>query len=200
VYMLCNSRITLLGIALVLIGIVHFLIGYSDAAVPDVLRRQNGHICHTFIVMSGILTSLILKDGGVLSTPIVKIRKIVVLGILLCILAFIIRPLTGGISKIGATPSWAVYTSAICCFLFLLFYWLIDVKGFKKWGAFLKPAGTNPLLTYIIPPFLYAIIGFNFYPEVLNSGVLGFLRAVVFTFFILWIAKLVTGKEIILKL
>lgn len=200
VYMLCNRKMIFVGIALAAVGVVHVGINYSELGFFDFLNKQNGNVCHTFIVLAGILSSLILEEGGVNTRSKSKIVKIISLGIFLCVLAFIVRPVTGGISKIGATPSWAFYCSAICCFLFPLFYWLIDIKGIKKWGAFLKPAGTNPLLTYILPPFLYAIIGFNFYPEILSSGILGFLRAVVFSLFILWIAKLLTNRGIVLKL
>lgn len=200
IYVLCSKKMIFIAMALTVVGIIHFFLNFSDTGVLDFLSAQNGNICHSFIVLSGILCSLILKDEGVLSNSYDKMKKFVFLGIFFCITAFFIRPLSGGISKIGATPAWALYSSAICCFLFLVFYWLIDIKGIKNWAAFLRPAGTNPLLTYIIPPFLYAILGFNIYPDILSSGILGFLRVLVFTFFILWIAKMLTDKGMILKL
>lgn len=199
-YMLCKRQLILVSIALVCVGAVHFFLNYADSSFLDFISSQNRNICHTFIVLLGLVCSLILKKGGVLSSPMSKIRKFVLLGLLLGVIAFLIRPLTGGISKIGASPSWAFYSSGICCVAFSFFYWLIDIKGYKSWGAFLKPAGTNPLLTYILPPFLYSILGYTFYPEVLSSGSLGFIRAIIFSFFILWMAKILTNRSIILKL
>ena len=199
-YMLFKRRILFVGLILVMLGFIHILINYDKESILSFLNTQNGHICHTFIVIAGVLCALLLKQGGVRENSSSKILKILGLGIGMCLIAYLARPHTGGISKIFATPSWALYCSAICCFLFSFFYWLVDIKGYKNWGNFLRPAGVNPLLTYIIPYFIYAIIGFNFYPEVLSSGVLGFVRSIVFTLFILWLAKILTSRGVVLKL
>src|ERR1700737_317299 len=48
------------------------------------------------------------------------------------------------------TPSWTIFSGGIC-FLFLsAFSWVIDVKGFKKWGFPLIVIGTNSIAAYCI--------------------------------------------------
>ena len=159
------------------------------------LKGQAGHFAHTALVIAGVVLSLILMDGK-------NERKtgwMLLFGTILAIAAYFIRPYYG-ISKIHATPSWVLYCAAICCFLFSFFYWLVDLKGFKNWADFLKPAGRNPLLTYILPPIFYACFGFAWLPEMFNEGAPGFFRSVVFSLFILWVSGLLTKRGVRLHL
>ena len=159
------------------------------------LKGQSGNIAHAALTVAGIVLSLILMDEK--NTG--KIKWMLTFGAILAIAAYFIRPYYG-ISKIYATPSWVLYCGAICCFLFSLFYWMVDMKGIKNWANFLKPAGQNPLLTYILPPIFYACFGFAWLPDMFNEGVLGFFRAVVFSLFILWVSGLLTKKGMKLHL
>ncbi len=163
------------------------------------LKSQTGHLAHTLVTLSGIICSLLLMKGGVKERPLVKIRNMLILGAALLLIGYFVQPF-GGISKIAATPSWALFSAASCCFLFPLVYWLVDVKDIKSWAAFLRPAGQNPLLTYILPPLIYAILGYSFIPDLLTSGLPGFLRAVVFSLLMLWLTKWLTQKGIRLHL
>jgi len=163
------------------------------------LKSQTGHLAHTLVTLSGIICSLLLMKGGVKERPLVKIRHMLSLGVVLLVIGYFVQPF-GGISKIAATPSWALFSAASCCFLFPLVYWLVDVKGIKNWASFVRPAGQNPLLTYILPPLLYAILGYSFIPDLLTSGLPGFLRAVVFSLLMLWLTKWLTQKGIRLHL
>lgn len=163
------------------------------------LKSQTGHLAHTLVTLSGIICSLLLMKGGVKERPLVKIRHMLSLGVVLLVIGYFVQPF-GGISKIAATPSWALFSAASCCLLFPLVYWLVDVKGIKNWASFVRPAGQNPLLTYILPPLLYAILGYSFIPDLLTSGLPGFLRAVVFSLLMLWLTKWLTQKGIRLHL
>lgn len=164
------------------------------------LKGQTGHLTHSLLTIAGILASLLLRTDGINNKMLKKVTSILVLGILLSVLAYFIRPHFGGISKIYATPAWALYCAAICCFVFPLVFWLVDMKGLKSWANFLTPAGKNPLLTYILPPFIYAIIGYGFYPEWLRDGVTGFFWSIIFSLLILWLAKLLTRLGVKLHL
>jgi len=163
------------------------------------LKSQTGHLAHTLVTLSGIICSLLLMKGGVKERPLVKIRHMLSLGVVLLVIGYFVQPF-GGISKIAATPSWALFSAASCCFLFPLVYWLVDVKGIKNWASFVRPSGQNPLLTYILPPLLYAILGYSFIPDLLTSGLPGLLRAVVFSLLMLWLTKWLTQKGIRLHL
>jgi predicted acyltransferase len=48
------------------------------------------------------------------------------------------------------TSSYTVYSNGWCMLLFALFYWIIDVKGWKKWSFWLIVIGLNPLLIYVV--------------------------------------------------
>jgi len=62
------------------------------------------------------------------------------------------------ISKILATPSWGMICSGISFIVFIIIYWITDVKGNRSWAYFLKPAGENSLTTYLAPDILYHLI------------------------------------------
>jgi heparan-alpha-glucosaminide N-acetyltransferase len=108
-----------------------------------------------FIVLSGLLTTLILKklSGDYLKT----IFTIAVFGIFCIIAGFILRKWFI-ISKIQATPSWGFICNGISMILFALLYWIIDIKKLKNWTFFLKPAGENSLTTYLAPDIVYYLI------------------------------------------
>jgi len=75
----------------------------------------------------------------------------------LFLIGYMLRPYYQ-ISKIHGTPTWAFYSAAWCCLIFSLLYWLVDIKKYDAWTSFFKPAAANPLLTYIIPFIIYALI------------------------------------------
>ncbi|MDW3645590.1 MAG: DUF5009 domain-containing protein [Bacteroidia bacterium] len=163
------------------------------------LKSQSGHLVHSLIVISGILCSAILRGEGIKADAKQKIAYMLLAGMLCLILAYFMEGF-GGISKIKASLSWALYSSASCFFIFPLVYWLVDMKGRKSWANFLKPAGTNPLLTYILPALFYAIAGYGFIPEFLNIGFGGIMRSLLFSFFILFLADQLTKRSIRLQL
>jgi predicted acyltransferase len=108
-----------------------------------------------FIVISGLLTTLILKKLAADNTK--TIITIVAIGIICIIAGFVLRKWFI-ISKIIATPSWGFICNGISMILFALLYWIIDIKKLTKWAFFLKPAGENSLTTYLAPDILYYLI------------------------------------------
>ena len=108
-----------------------------------------------FIVISGLLTTLILKKmSGDYRKTIITIAAI---GIFCIIAGFVLRNWFI-ISKIKATPSWGFICNGISMMLFALLYWILDIKKQTKWTFFLKPAGENSLTTYLAPDIIYYII------------------------------------------
>jgi hypothetical protein len=108
-----------------------------------------------FIVISGLLTTLILKRLAPDHRKTIII--ISALGIFCIIAGFILRRWFI-ISKIEATPSWGFICNGISMILFALLYWIIDIRQKTKWTFFLKPAGENSLTTYLAPDIIYYII------------------------------------------
>jgi heparan-alpha-glucosaminide N-acetyltransferase len=109
-----------------------------------------------FIVVSGLLTTLILKKYS--NSDFRKsIVTIVTIGILSILAGFFLRKWFI-ISKIRATPSWGLICNGISMMLFILLYWIIDIKKHIRWTFFLKPAGENSLTTYLAPDIVYYLI------------------------------------------
>jgi heparan-alpha-glucosaminide N-acetyltransferase len=108
-----------------------------------------------FIVLAGVLSSLLLKK---LSADHRKMTiTFLLLGIVFILAGFFLRRWFI-ISKILATPSWGLICNGISLILFTKLYWIIDVKKFKGWTFFLKPAGENSLTTYLAPDIVYYLI------------------------------------------
>jgi hypothetical protein len=185
------------------------LVAYNSACCAHWIRLDHlslyiwpfGNGAMPSLIMAGIVTSLIFLDEGRLSGPARKMQ----LGVLIAILAFVagwfLRPL--GISKIRATPTWALWTVAACCLLFTALYWLCDVKKHTGWAWLVRPAGSNTLLTYLLPDiyyFLIALTGTAYLEEHWNHGWPGIIRAVAFTVAILLVARLATRARLRMQL
>lgn len=73
------------------------------------------------------------------------------------------------IIKIIWTSSYTLYSGGMCLMLLALFYWIIDIKGFKKWAFFFIVIGMNPITIY----FLQGVVNF----EEISAFFLGGLAA-----------------------
>jgi heparan-alpha-glucosaminide N-acetyltransferase len=153
------------------------------------------------IVMAGVVTSTIVLRSG--HTGSLRKRILVALAFAVATLAaaWLLAPL--GISKIRATPTWCLASSGAAVLAFLLLYWICDIENLTRWAAFVKPAGENTLLTYLLPDIYYffaALIGFTYFEKHLQSGAPGILRSVCFTLLILAVSALFTRRRIRLQL
>jgi predicted acyltransferase len=112
------------------------------------------------------------------------------------------------INKVQATPSWGLWSSAFTIWIFIIIYWLIDIRGWKGWTKIVELAGNNALFAYILAPIFYAIFelialamnGFNFYNYLGTSFISGFFRAIFFSFAMIWLAGYLRKKGFWLKL
>lgn len=119
----------------------------------------------------------------------------------LVVLTLVTRPYWG-ISKLGATPAWLFACSAITLVVFVAVYWLCDVAGKGRWFDLIKPAGTDTLLCYLMPYFLYVIIyGFGLIPpEPFLTGLPGLIKSLLFAILCVVLAGLLSRLRIRLKL
>lgn len=151
------------------------------------------------LVMAGIVASLIFLDED--RRPSQKIGLGVLMGVLSFAAGWLLKPL--GISKIRATPTWALWTVAACCLLFAVLYWICDVRKQTRWAWLARTAGSNTLLTYLIPDiwyFLAGLAGFAFIEHHWNAGWPGITRAAIFTIVILLISHVLTRARLRLQL
>ena len=58
------------------------------------------------------------------------------------------------IIKIIWTSSYTLFSGGFCLMLLALFYWIIDVKGYRKWTIFFVVIGVNPITIYFLQRFV----------------------------------------------
>ncbi len=152
------------------------------------------------LIMSGIIISLIYRKSPN------KARRnffmtMLFAAIVMTGFGFITRPF-GGISKIGATPSWVGICTGIAVFVFAVLIFIVDVKGKANWFKVIKPAGTSTLTCYLVPYFLYSFMTlFNInYPRFFNEGIGGILRSFAVAFIVIFITGFLEKKNIRLKI
>jgi len=166
------------------------------------ISAQKGNAAHTLIVISGIVVSLIFFERTKVVSDRIPFLHALFFVMLLFLAGYFLRPLYK-ISKIHATPTWCLYSAAFCTILFAFLYWLIDRKKIRRWTNFFKPAGANPLLTYIIPDIVYylaGLLGIAFVPQMLRSGWPGILWSVFFAVAVMGIVILLNKMKLKLQL
>lgn len=163
----------------------------------QILGAQAENAVHTSIALCGLLTSTIFF-GQQRGKP---FRDALLLALALAVLAYVLRPYFK-ISKIYATPSWALYSSAICVLLFAALYWVVDLKRLNGWTALFRPAAANPLLVYIIPYIVYALMQVLHLsmPDVLGSGLPGLFWALAYAAIVMALAAGLNRMHIKLQL
>lgn len=105
------------------------------------------------------------------------------------------------IAKLGETPPWIFFCTAIAVGAYGIIYWLVEI-GKASWFDIIKPAGTATLTCYLIPYITYSlssIIGIQL-PAWLTTGFVGILNCIVFSFFIIGITWLLGKVHIKLKI
>ena len=200
-YLLARGNFLWLTIAFVVLVMLNVAsrAGYVDflKGIPDFIWPVgNGSLAS--ITMGGALLSRIILDGDVANNLKNKIVWSTSFGILLLLFGWVL--MSFGLSKIGATPSWCLHSSGICVLLFLVLYWIVDINKHSSWAGFMKPAGSNPLLTYILPDIYYAAFGFVHFLGLAGEGWPGVLRALLFSLFILGISAILTRLKVRLQL
>ncbi len=150
------------------------------------------------ITAAGVFLSLIFTGNTIIkenkykwAAGISYVAALYIAGILL---------LPFGMAKLGATPSWCLVCAAITATLFLLLHWIVDIRKKSEWAMPVRPAGSNPLLTYILPDIFYAVFTVNYLSGIAGTGVPGVIRGVLFTAMILCASAFFTRKGIRLQL
>ena len=159
VYLAARESILYTGLSVLFFLVLNILSSLSLLDFLNPVKFLFGTIIDgnvPFIVLSGVLTTLILKKLSREDSN-KTIVTIVTFAALSLAAGFFLRKWFI-ISKIQATPSWGLICNGISLLLFALLYRVMDVKDHVKWAFFLKPAGENSLTTYIAPALLYHLI------------------------------------------
>ena len=158
-YVLCRESLFKTAFITVFFLLMNMLSGWKLLGFLDPVKSVFGIIIQgnvPFIVLSGLIGGLIIKK-----LPLTEFRKVIPvfigLGLFFIASGFVLRNWFI-ISKIQATPSWGMICSGISFLVFILLYWIADVKNKRRWASFLRPAGENSLTTYLAPDILYYLI------------------------------------------
>lgn len=172
--------------------------------LPEALNFIPGAIRNGTLVglcMGGVVIATVFKyhrkkGDNQRMTLLFTVTTIVLIG-----LSLMTRPYWG-LSKLDETPAWLFLCSAFTLLAFTVIYWVADVWGQSRWFNFVKPAGTDTLLCYLIPYFAYATTHFlNLHlPEFLLTGSVGLLKSFLFALLCVWITRLLSQAGVRLKL
>ncbi|HEY2040630.1 MAG TPA: DUF5009 domain-containing protein [Edaphobacter sp.] len=162
-----------------------------------------GNGSDTLISMAGVATSTLFVGSQSHHWPTFrsKATAALVFAATTLVAARLLTPL--GISKIRATPTWCLYSIGSSILIFLLLYWICDVRHHTRWAAFTRAPGFNTLLTYLLPDlwfFILGALGITWLRTHLAWGFPGVIRSIFFTAFIVALATLLTRLKLRLQL
>lgn len=168
---------------------------------------------HSAIVISGAILGMTLTPDSPVKGHKARIRWALVYGLGLALAGLLLHSLHDIhqifiINKILGTPPWCLLSSAILVWIWVVIYWLIDVRGWKRWAVIIKSAGANALFAFILAPIFYAMFallaqafgGFNFYAELGENFAVGSWRALIFAFGLTWLTGALRRAGLWLKL
>jgi predicted acyltransferase len=153
------------------------------------------------IMMAGVVTSILFLGAEKRPSPRLSLTMAAGFALLTLIAGAALTPL--GISKIRATPTWSLYSVGAAVLLFMALFWLSDLKHRTGWTLPVRSAGSNTLLTYLLPDlwyFFFASAGITFFDSHWNSGSPGVIKSLVFTVIILALSSLLTRFKVRLQL
>jgi predicted acyltransferase len=192
-YRQCRGRI--LPLLALIFGCTAYFCVARSAGGAALWTAQAENAVHTSITLCGVVTALIFFRRPAPFGP------ALLLAAGLAATALVLRPWFK-ISKIEATPSWALYSAAICVLLFAALYWLVDLRQWRGWTLLLQPAAASPLMTYLIPYIVYALMQYLHwsFPAVLGAGWPGLIWALGYAVLVMALAALLLRCRIRLQL
>lgn len=184
------------GIAAGTYELNHNLVNYVDVALLPTHWAQWpsanqgwGTILSTIPTLSTTIVGLML--GGVLRgnrSGISKMKIIGGVGVSGLILGYAMSPVVPVVMKMWTT-SYGILSAAWACLMFLVFYWVIDVGGRRRWAFFFVVIGRNALAIYLSSTVtrLPQIIAVLAKPGMAALGAFGLLFKAVLVLALKWI-------------
>jgi predicted acyltransferase len=155
------------------------------------------------ISMAGCCLGSILTPRSDLRTHGERLRWAIVFGLGLFAAGAFFDPLFG-INKIRATPAWCCYCASLTLLIWVMLYWIMDVRGHRAWSVIVRPAGVNPLLAYLLHPMLYLTAGvagvpIDFYKSSDLPLFVNILGCLAMAFLVMGVTGLVTRLDFRVK-
>ncbi|MCC6546827.1 DUF5009 domain-containing protein [Candidatus Sumerlaeota bacterium] len=202
-YALCRRSTTaLLGCMALLVVVYESGIKGGLSVLEPVMR----HVyipqvigSHGAIVVAGIMAGVWVMDALLSHRD--KFLRFVVFGLGLLAAGNLLR-VVHGFDKINATDSWALASAGWSLLTFAVFYGLMDWRGWHRWAAFLRPAGANPLMAYILPSILiYGLIelGLGVVFSLGKVGAAAIVQALVLSAVVLALTAVLNRAKVLLR-
>lgn len=99
-------------------------------------------------MLAGLMCGELLRHDAV--APAAKVKRLLLAAAVMLAAGVVLGLTICPIVKRLWTPSWMLFSGAYVIALLALFYWAIDVKGWKGWTFPLVVAGLNPLALYVM--------------------------------------------------
>ncbi len=100
----------------------------------------------TATVLSGLFAGEIIQSNLKREKVALYLLVIGLTGVALGLIWGIWHPI---VKKLWSS-SFVLFSSGLCFLLLAIFYWIIDVKGYRKWAFFLKVIGMNAIFAYMV--------------------------------------------------
>ena len=117
------------------------------------IRNGGGYSTLSFIptlgtMILGLMAGQWLKSA---TTPSEKLKRFLILGISLLAIGSLVNWLgiCPNVKRIW-TPTWVLFSGGWCFVLLALFYWLVDMQGYRKAFFWLTVIGMNSIAAYVI--------------------------------------------------
>ncbi len=194
VYLWSGGRIAALLVATA-VCVGYYAAGHAvapgDRSARTALFCEPAMVCETSLTLLGVVTTALFFGPS-------KARRFVhasALVVVLVVAGAALRP-AYTISKIYGSPTWCLYSAAICIAIFAALFWLVDLRGHARWTAVIQPVATNPLVAYLIPFVVEAALGaFHLeLPDAFSHGAIGVGFCVAFVVFVLGATALVARR------
>ena len=129
--------------------------GWFDSHYLTTRHCREGGVATIAMVataMFGVFAGEILRDTG--RSPLSRTWRLVAFAAVLAAAGLFAAFCCGGwslpIHKGLWTSSFALVSGGISAALLALFYWIIDVRGWRRWGFFFKVIGMNAITIYVL--------------------------------------------------
>ena len=99
-------------------------------------------------MLMGLICGQVLRDSRFTASD--KLRRFVAGGAFCLVLAVLLGWTVCPIVKRAWTPSWTLFSGAYVVWMLALFYWVIDVRGWKGWTFPVVVVGMNPLAMFFM--------------------------------------------------
>ena len=148
-------------------GFIELILGIIGGIIGLVLGIV-GAVVGLVVGILGLVLGGIMRSNR---SPKNKMLIIGGIGIGGVVLGFALNPFIPIVMKLWTT-SYGILTAGWACLLFVLFYWVIDVRGYKKWTLPFVVIGMNAIAVYMSRTLIPLTATVRIFTESL-AGILG---------------------------